>query len=1016
VPNKITRSQLINQLVEQWGEGMPFVFQKDGLSEEYEYDYGKAYMSFTCCSHGHRITLPPNEILKLHEIYGGKNPCPVCQEEATEQEDEDALPGEQITPWYNGKMKEELEKQELSPENEEVSVEDIGEVPDTPILDNDGIINEEITKTTGVLTTEEVDSLLRAVDESEEEENMDGQEEESEESEEDTDEEPEYSEEEFVDIIDKVDDRLNEIEKVFGYNPFGEISVNRFSQKGEVDITTTCRLCDKEVNFKSIDEFGSVIELAGKNGIELFKFHNCPHCIESMQNSVDNEGKKNYRNILFMNRVNKALKEIGVTLINIKGKSNYRSPFDEIGYKDESGDRHNAYIYELLSDFDEISKEKKEKIAEKISSEEERKEIDKSINEITDNIITETNNAFNKEATVEVTIEDLNEANKAVTSEENIEISLENEDSDQSSSDESFSNGLFKNMFSYNKNSLPIVIDLANDESSSKESISIYNNNKEEEKKEEIKVEEIQEKENSVNKETITLDLGLGKSSPGNEKSAKENIPDAVKLRTNSRHQDLLEPHIIEERQSKEGKWWESRVFLSPEDAQINEFVDEESLFANFWESEMGKCIKMVADITDATYSLKIDEETWELPLVDFNTGVRVMCIDVDDETQLKVPTDLETSVKFGFDLPKGRFYKKVFLYSDSVKANKYRFKATVKALVKIINCETFDPRRIVKLEDNYALFYIDSKPIIKEFEMHNSTYVSGKPMTQQLGLVAMRNTIEKQKKFTSKDILNYLQQSETFDLKNFNMYMIGSVRYIEMVDQQSQAVEYLVTDYTELGASIILDGFEHLLGAIIKCHYNKYPAFSYTITYEFDPSSMPSPSLETFYDKNDFIPLGSYPDDMGCYMRKIQYRFNSEDNARQDSRMFTISTLSKRFAHEIQNSGFDIRYAQQRNKFIDQLGFTKCFQPKVKKYMIDPIRCFNIQWKKSITMMQYIDLSRFFSGSGVYDGGYDKILMQKMLINLSQMSKNNESLDNNENTEQVSQLVQMMMLSKMIK
>ena len=56
--------------------------------------------------------------------------------------------------------------------------------------------------------------------------------------------------------------------------------------------------------------------------------------------------------------------------------------------------------------------------------------------------------------------------------------------------------------------------------------------------------------------------------------------------------------------------------------------------------------------------------------------------------------------------------------------------------------------------------------------------------------------------------------------------------------------------------------------------------------------------------------------------------------------------------------------------------------------------------------LMQKIDVEKFFSGSGVYDGGYDNLLMQKFFL-----SKLNNS-DMDENTRNMMNFI---MMSNMI-
>ena len=65
------------------------------------------------------------------------------------------------------------------------------------------------------------------------------------------------------------------------------------------------------------------------------------------------------------------------------------------------------------------------------------------------------------------------------------------------------------------------------------------------------------------------------------------------------------------------------------------------------------------------------------------------------------------------------------------------------------------------------------------------------------------------------------------------------------------------------------------------------------------------------------------------------------------------------------------------------------------------------IAFDKSNMLMSKIDLGKFFAGGGVYEGGYDNILMQKFFMS----SMNGSNVDSNTKS-----MMNMLMMSKIMK
>ncbi len=506
-----------------------------------------------------------------------------------------------------------------------------------------------------------------------------------------------------------------------------------------------------------------------------------------------------------------------------------------------------------------------------------------------------------------------------------------------------------------------------------------------EDSKDEIVLESVNENFTDDEKE-ITLERDVDTS----KKEKEENIS----TESDVNHKDFVKDEAKKVSESDK-KWYNNPVVFSEDDNEnFNELMDEVDLINEFKESDLGKVIYDVCKRTGLNAKFTISEDTFEIPVVDFESGMRVICIDCNKVGQMKVQLAImERQVEFAYPLPKGTRYGLAYLYSDCL-TSKERTKATIKNLIKIVNKEKFDGRRIINLGGNYTLFYTDSIPVIRSFEAENSSYPQGKPCTKEIGIIALRHRSGKHEEFTAKDFMNYLNKNYKMDMKNHNLYMVATARYIVKPDPMSKTVKYQITDYSELADSILMDGFDHIIGAIIKEHKlnntvkdprflgTDFSQYKYQFEYEFDPSTLPSPSLEIWWDNENFFKtFDSFEDGQGkCFIRVPEYRTNSTDGYRKDPRLFLPIPFSKLFKADIEKSGVNVLNDNARRKFIEQLGFVESYYPRMKRFMLNPIKTMKLEFSSSIFAMTKVDLNKFFSGNGVYDGGYDNILFQKFI------------------------------------
>lgn len=516
----------------------------------------------------------------------------------------------------------------------------------------------------------------------------------------------------------------------------------------------------------------------------------------------------------------------------------------------------------------------------------------------------------------------------------------------------------------------------------------------------------------SADDESEEITIEIDKPTKSTSKAKDENVSN----QTETNHEDKIgdEARKVYE---DDKKWYNNPVYFGDDNENFNELMDEVDLINEFKESALGKVIYEVCSRTNIQAQFTINEDTFEIPVVDFNSGVRVICIDCDKVAQMKVNLALmERTLPFAYNLPKGETYRKIYLYSDAL-VNKARIKATTKNLIKVVNRDKFDGRRILTLAGNYTLFYTDSIPVIRSFEEENSSYPQGKPCTKEIGIIALRHKSGKHEQFTAKDFMNYLNKNYKMDMKNHNLYMVATARYIVKPEAARKVVKYQITDYCELADSILKDGLDHIIGAIMKEHKanntvkdprylgTNFAEYKAEFEFEFDASVIPSPSLEIWGDNNDLFRFpDSFEDGQGkCYIRMPEYRTNQTDGYRKDPRLFLPIPFSKLFRVDIEKAGVNVLNDVARRKFIEQLGFVESYYPRMKRFILNPIKVMKLEFTSSVLTMSKVDLNKFFSGNGVYDGGYDNILLQKFI--------NNSNMD-----EKTKNMMSYMALSKMLK
>ena len=439
---------------------------------------------------------------------------------------------------------------------------------------------------------------------------------------------------------------------------------------------------------------------------------------------------------------------------------------------------------------------------------------------------------------------------------------------------------------------------------------------------------------------------------------------------------------------------------------KINPFERESTLKEEFQESIFCKFISDLSDETGVECYLNVNEKTFEIPVIDFESGYRIICADLNeraipnvifeylaDKKRLPFHYFNETAEDDGTGVLRKRpkNFKWMILYSDSIEE---RRDATMMALIKFINPKilAYGGQRI-KIEDlDYE--YTQHDQYLRDFDVRFSTFPSGKPKTGQLGIIVTWNS---SKQVTSKDVLNFQMQISAKDtLSNLNslendysQYMCCSIRYIEKFNKDTNRVIYDITEYVEIGTALIADGLKQCVRALLKEYQMKYTQLKGIpphIIIECDQNVFMSPSIRNYINDESLIPVdesykqmvygSQYQSNRGveqfkryCYVRLPEYRTRQSDSMRTDLRMFSTSTLVKKMSDEIKQAGIQNTIADPnvRNLFIKRMGFVKCHQAEIKEYFFNQSMVSSLMIDaNTICMRKHIEADSMFQASNM--------------------------------------------------
>jgi hypothetical protein len=432
---------------------------------------------------------------------------------------------------------------------------------------------------------------------------------------------------------------------------------------------------------------------------------------------------------------------------------------------------------------------------------------------------------------------------------------------------------------------------------------------------------------------------------------------------------------------------WDIDDNIAEENTSI--FDEQKDLFSEFKKTEFYGILTQVmestriADMSQVRCKVSIKESCGYYPIIDFSTGVRVICIDTEDSSQYNNhPLLFNRKLPFQFKVPKHGIKTRI-IYSDICRECAI---ATVFALKKLIAFDYIKPRYKINIANNYVISYTTEQMYLDMFEKGDpdskrpgsSTYYSPKPATNFVGVVVLDKKTEKDIKSVHRNqIYKDLNRMPDISVDNYDPQFILSARYIRndlrlrnpTIPANQRFVEYIITQYTECNSVIVNDGIQVICACIIKEHRSNYgPGTPYSISFEFDRDNLLTPAVVRMLDNHDGFELSMIKkcQPLECMQtfilppsrRKLDGVLPSE-KGRLDVRYFSPQGIQSRYREQRDLwSRYDLTTQQGRNEFIKSRGFEVFISPKYMTFDIMPDCLMNIENGNVIRNIQKISIT----------------------------------------------------------
>lgn len=401
-------------------------------------------------------------------------------------------------------------------------------------------------------------------------------------------------------------------------------------------------------------------------------------------------------------------------------------------------------------------------------------------------------------------------------------------------------------------------------------------------------------------------------------------------------------------------------------------FDDKRTLMKDFYESPFYGILKEVlqsdkmANMDKVKCKVTINEQTSYIPVIDFNTGIRLICIDTSDTDQYKLNAMLiSRKNQFSYNIPKGSM-KVRMLYSDNcIKCPV----ATIAALKKLVAYKFIKNRYKPTLNHNYVTAYTTEGRFIDMFERGDpdskkagsSTYASPKPSNMSIGVIVLDKKSDKDRKAIRRNQFRHDTGQDINDMsvENYDIQFILSARIIKndlrlrdpTYPKNERYVEYTITQYTECNSVIVEDGFQTIVACIIKEHMRTYdPGISYAISFELDRDNLVTPSIIGMIDEHDGLEVSQMRRAKSPYEYEYQFilppsRLKMDgiypiEKGRLDMRFFSPTSIMHTYQERSLWQNYDINTHQGRNEFIKSRGFEEFWIPARVVFDVMPYVC----------------------------------------------------------------------------
>ena len=398
-------------------------------------------------------------------------------------------------------------------------------------------------------------------------------------------------------------------------------------------------------------------------------------------------------------------------------------------------------------------------------------------------------------------------------------------------------------------------------------------------------------------------------------------------------------------------------------------FEDKRTLQKDFYESVFYSILKEVmetdrsADMSKVLSTVIYDENTSFVPVVDYNTGVRVLCIDTNDTDQYRLnPLLISRKVPFSYAGYNNRNIKVRILYLDDA-IN--RPVAVVSSLKKLIAFKYYKEKYKISLgrNRNYVVGYTTEHRCIEMFEKgdpdthnpENSTYSMAKPSNMTIGVIVLDKKTQNDKRAIRRtQIMRDVGQYETPSVEDYNIQFVLSARISKndlklrnpAIPKNERYVEYIITQYNECNPVIIMDGFQVIVACIINEHKRNYsPGTPYAISYEYDRDGLVSPAVVGMLDEQDGVEPAlnqrNNPMEIDASFimppsrRKMEGIYDFE-RGRLDKRYFSPISIQRKYDRSLW-ANYDLTTRDGRIQFIKSRGFEEFLHNKPVVFDVMP-------------------------------------------------------------------------------